>query len=250
MRERFFTLRLRMKTYDEMNAWLLDRCIAYAKAHRHPEVRDKTIWEMFAAERPSPVGYAGPFDGFHATAASVAKTCLVRFDNNRYSVSARAVGRLVEVRACADRIELRQAGQVVGAHRRRFGRDQIAFDPWHYVRILARKPGALRDGAPFKDWVLPTGLDRIRRELAAVSDGDRQMVCILTAVLSEGLPAVEAACLEALRGGVHSAAIVLNILAHRRQPAPAMTIMTPDALRLRHVPIAGCARYDRLRATI
>ena len=174
----------------------------------------------------------------------------MRFDNNRYSVSARAVGRPVEVRAYADRVQLRQAGQVVGEHRRRFGRDQTAFDPWHYVPILARKPGALRNGAPFKDWVLPTGLDRIRRKLATVSDGDRQMVSILAAVLSDGLPAVEAACLEALREGVHSADIVLNILARQRQPAPVLTIMTPDALRLRHVPLADCARYDRLRGII
>ena len=250
VRERFFTPRLRFRTYDELNAWLLDRCIAHARAHPHPEVRDKTIWEMFEVERPSLVRHAGPFDGFHAIPASVSKTCLVRFDNNRYSVSARAAGRPVEVRAYADRVELRQAGQLVGEHRRRFGRGQIAFDPWHYVPILARKPGALRNGAPFKDWVLPTGLDRIRRKLAAVSDGDRQMVSILTAVLSDGLPAVEAACLETLREGVHSADIVLNILARQRQPAPVLTIMTPDALRLHHVPVADCARYDRLRSAL
>jgi hypothetical protein len=45
VRERFFTPRLRFKTYDEMNAWLTDKCIAYAKAHRHPELTDQTIWE-------------------------------------------------------------------------------------------------------------------------------------------------------------------------------------------------------------
>ena len=49
MRERFFTPRLRFKTYDELNAWLLDQCIAYAKAHRHPELTDQTIWEAFEA---------------------------------------------------------------------------------------------------------------------------------------------------------------------------------------------------------
>lgn len=76
------------------------------------------------------------------------------------------------------------------------------------------------------------------------------MVSILTAVLSDGLPAVEAACLEALREGVHSADIVLNILARQRQPAPVLTIMTPDALRLRHVPVADCARYGRLRGAL
>jgi hypothetical protein len=239
-----------VKSYEELNAWLLDRCVGYAKAHPHPEQREQTVWEIFEAERPSLVRYAGRFDGFHAVPASVSKTCLVRFDNNRYSVAANAVGRPVEIRAYADRIELRQDGRAVGEHSRCFGRDQTVFDPWHYVPVLARKPGALRNGAPFKDWVLPAGLDRIRRKLAGAADSDRQMVNILTAVLSDGLPAVEAACLEALREGVHSADVVINILARRREPAPPITIMTPDALRLRHAPTADCARYDRLRRAI
>ena len=247
VRERFFTPRLRFKTYDELNAWLLDACIAYAKAHRHPEHRDRTVWQAFEAERPSLVPYAGRFDGFHAVPASVSKTCLVRFDNNKYSVAASAIGRPVEIRAYADRIELRQDGRPVGDHVRCFGRDQTIFDPWHYVPVLARKPGALRNGAPFKDWILPASLERVRRKLAAVDDGDRQMVDILTAVLSDGLAPVEAACAEALREGVHSAAVILNILARRREPDAPMTIMTPDALRLRHAPVADCARYDSLR---
>ncbi len=247
VRERFFTPRLRMKSYDELNAWLLDQCVAYAKAHRHPERRDQTIWEAFEAERPGLVPYAGRFDGFHALPVAVSKTCLVRFDNNKYSVMASAVGRPVEIRAYSDRIELRQEGRIVGEHRRCFGRDQTLFDPWHYVPVLARKPGALRNGAPFKDWVLPADLERVRRKLATVNGGDRQMVDILAAVLSDGLPAVEAACGEALREGVHSASVIINILARRREPAAPITIMTPDALRLRHEPKADCARYDTLR---
>jgi len=250
VRERFFTPRLRVKSYDELNAWLLDQCIAYAKAHRHPELREQTIWEVFEAERPSLVRYAGRFDGFHAVPASVSKTCLVRFDNNKYSVQASAVGRPVEIRAYADRIELRQDGRLVGEHRRCFVRDQTVFNPWHYVPVLARKPGALRNGAPFKDWVLPASLERVRRKLAGAEDGDRQMVDILSTVLSDGLPAVEAACSEALRDGVHSAGVILNILARRREPAAPVTIMTPDALRLRHEPAADCARYDSLRRTL
>jgi hypothetical protein len=115
------------------------------------------------------------------------------------------------------------------------------FDPWHYVPVLARKPGALRNGAPFKDWVLPAGLERVRRKLAGVADGDRQMVKILTTVLSEGLPAVEAACLEALREGVHSADVIINILARRREPEPPITISTPEALRLH---LRGLSMYS------
>jgi len=62
------------------------------------------------------------------------------YDNNKYSVAASAVGRPVDVNAYADRIVIKQDGYVVGAHSRRFGRHQVAYDPWHYVRVLARKP--------------------------------------------------------------------------------------------------------------
>ena len=166
VRERFFTPRLRFISYDELNAWLTDKCIAYAKAHPHPELTGQTIWEVFEAERPKLVRYAGRFDGFHAVSASVSKTCLVRFDNNKYSVAASAVGRPVEVQAYADRIVIRQDGSIVGEHSRSFGRGQTIYDPWHYVPVLTRKPGALRNGAPFKDWVLPAAMERIRRKLA------------------------------------------------------------------------------------
>ena len=247
VRERFFTPRLRVASYEELNAWLLDRCVAYAKAHKHPELSDRTIWQAFEAERTRLVPIGGRFDGFNAIQASVSKTCLVRFDNNKYSVSSRAVGRPVEIQAYAERIVIRQEGAIVGDHARRFGRGETIYDPWHYVPVLARKPGALRNGAPFKDWPLPASLACVRHKLKGSDDGDRQMVKVLSAVLTDGLAAVEAACAEALGDGVHSADIILNILARHRNPAPAATILTPDALRLRHAPIADCARYDRLR---
>jgi transposase len=247
VRERFFTPRLRGKSYEELNAWLLDRCVAYAQAHRHPERGDQTIWEVFAEERPKLIPYAGRFDGFHTVPASVSKTCLVRFDNNKYSVAAHAVGRPVEVHAYAERIVIRQDGRIVAEHPRSFGRGQTIYDPWHYVPVLARKPGALRNGAPFKDWVLPAAMERVRRKLACAADGNRQMVDILATVLTDGLPAVDAACAEALAHGVHSADVILNILARQRDPGPSATILTPAALTLRHAPRSDCARYDSLR---
>jgi hypothetical protein len=247
VRERFFTPRLRFRTYEEMNGWLTDQCVAYAKAHRHPEFGEQTIWQVFEAERPQLVAYPGRFDSFHAVPAAVSKTCLVRFDNNKYSVMAKAIGRPVEVHAYAERIVICQDGAIVGEHRRSFGRGQTIYDPWHYVPVLARKPGALRNGAPFRDWLLPVNLERVRCRLKGSDDGDRQMVKILAAVLSDGLAAVEAACAEAVADGVHSADVVLNTLARYRDPGPVATILAPEALRLRQAPIADCARYDRLR---
>ena len=98
-------------------------------------------------------------------------------------------------------------------------------------------------------WVLPTAIEQIRRKLTGTADGDRQMVKILAAVLDDGLMAVEAACAEALAQNVRSADVILNILARRRDPGPPLTILTPDALRLRCAPVADCARYDRLRSS-
>ena len=248
VRERFFTPRLRVKSYDELNAWLLDKCIAYAKAHSHPERPGQTVWEVFEEERPRLVAYRGGFDGFQALTAAVSKTCLVRFDKNKYSVNASAIGRPVEIHAYAGRIVIRQDGRIVGEHRRSFGRGETIYDPWHYVPVLARKPGALRNGAPFRDWVLPAALERVRRRLAGSDDGDRQMVAILAAVLTDGLPAVEAACAQAMAESVHSSDVIINILTRQRDPEPAAIIVTPDALALRHTPMADCARYDQLRS--
>jgi hypothetical protein len=116
------------------------------------------------------------------------------------------------------------------------------------VPILSKKPGALRNGAPFKDWVLPSALEKVRRKLRGSDDGDRQMVQILSAVLTDGLSAVESACAEALDQGCHSASVILNILSRTKDPGPALTIMTPEALQLRQMPLADCGRYDSLRS--
>ncbi len=179
--------------------------------------------------------------------AKASKSCLVRFDRNRYSVHAKAAGRPVQVHAYAERIVIRLDGEVVGAHARRFGRDHTVYDPWHYLPVLARKPGALRNGAPFRDWTLPPALARVRKRLTRLEDGDRQFVGILAAVLDDGLEAVEAACAAALAAGPCSRDVVLNILSRRREGPPAAPMAVPTALRLSNAPLADCRRYDGLR---
>jgi hypothetical protein len=116
---------------------LLDKCIAYAKAHRLPELAEQTVWDVFEAERPKLVPYAGRFDGFHAVPASVSNTSLVGFDNNKYSITASAVGGPVEVHAYAECIVIRQDGRIVAEHPRSFGRGETTYDPWHYVPVRA-----------------------------------------------------------------------------------------------------------------
>ena len=214
---------------------------------------------MFDAERPGLIPHVGPFDhcpagdgeairregastrcqrrcpgpascGLHSEEEEI-KVQWTFILTNRDSVDARAVGRPVEIRACADRLECWQDGQVVARHDRAFGRNNTVCDPLHDIPVLARKPGASRNGAPFKGWEQPPALRRVRRKLERQPGGDRQVVEILGAVLTDGLDAVEAACAEALAHNVHSAGVVLNILArhHARGVLPARrTAATPD----------------------
>jgi len=106
--------------------------------------------------------------------------------------------------------------------------------------------GALRNGAPFRDWKLPSALAQVRRRLSSHPDGDQQFVGILGAVLMDGLNAVDAACAEALRTSLFSRDVALNLLARQRDPAPAANLPL-IGLKLTIEPIADCARYDKLR---
>lgn len=191
----------------------------------------------------------GPFAGFTEKPMRATTTCLISHDRNKYSVDARAAGRAVPVRAYADRIAVLLDDEIVANHPRSFKREQVVYDPWHYLPVLLRKPGTLRNGAPFKDWDLPPALAKIRTKLKALPDGDRQFVKILAAAPDHGVVAIEAACAEALEAGIASGDVVVAIFARSTEPPPAPSITTPDALRLKAEPVADCARYDTLRTT-
>jgi len=247
LRDQLFRPKPRVSSLAELNAWLEDQCIAYAKRHQHPEFKDRTIWEVYQDERASLMELRGPFDGFVEKAVRASTTCLIMADHNRYSVDARAAGRMVLVRSHAQRIVVLLEGAVVAEHVRQFRRNQIVYDPWHYLPVLMRKPGALRNGAPFKDWDLPGALAQVRAKLQRHADGDQQVVKVLGAVLDHGVAAVEAACAEALEAGIASGDVILAVLARRQQPERPASITTPAALRLKIEPAADCGRYDSLR---
>ena len=247
IRGRFFQPRLRFASLEELNGWLEAECRRWAERQAHPEHGDQTVAQMLEIERPALQSMLGPFDGFNESEHGVSGTCLISYDRNRYSVLSTVARRTVQVRAYADRIVVRCGDEVVAEHPRFFGRNRTIYDPWHYLPVLARKPGALRNGAPFQDWELPPALARLRRKLGNGDDADRRFVRVLAAVLTDGLEIVEAAVREALATGTASDDLILNILARRREPPQPLTIVTSEDNALRHPPIADCARYDQLR---
>src|SRR5260370_912023 len=99
LRDQMFRPKPRVKSLAELNAWLEDQCIAYARRTKHPEFKDRTIWDAFQDERASLMELRGPFDAFVEKAVRASTTCLIMADHNRYSIDARAAGRMVLVRS-------------------------------------------------------------------------------------------------------------------------------------------------------
>jgi transposase len=251
VRRRFFVPRPKVQDFHEINAYLRERCLQWAKTHPHPDFKDQSVWQVYEAEKPHLIPLPPPFDGYAERPARVSPSSLVSFDRNRYSVDCRHVGSPVQLRVYAERIVIVREGEVIGDHRRHFGSGKTIFDPWHYLPALARKPGALRNGAPFRHWELPDAITRVGEQLQRrYPDWDRQYVGILQTVPLYGLEAVETACCQALNAGVFGKEVVLNLLNRGREDAEADPIDPPEHLILKQPPLADCQRYDRLRQEV
>lgn len=245
VREWLFTPMARFKSFELLNEWLSKRCLELA-ARSHPAEADRTIAQCFEQERARLRPVASGFAGYVEQMMRVSSTCLVRVDRNRYSVPADFAGKVVSVRVFADQIRLVIDGQVIAQHCRRFGRDQLIFDPWHYLPVLEKKPGALRNGAPFVEWELPKAVKAVRDRVLKQPRGDRAFVELLLAAREVGLDTLQVACELTLECGVVTAAVVMNELRRLTAPERHERISLPEQLRLQVEPMADCSRYDHL----
>jgi len=159
VRQRLFAKRRKFSDLEELNQWLKDECRALAATKRHPDYPEQTVAAVAAKEQDLLVPVPVLFDAYQESTARVSLTSLVIFDRNSYSVQATVVSKTVTIRAYADRISFIYGGQLIGLHCRQFGRDKTSYEPWHYLTVLMRKPGALRNGAPFQ----PIRIDTTRR---------------------------------------------------------------------------------------
>lgn len=246
MREWLFTPLARFASFAALNDWLATRCRELA-GRRHPVETERSIADCFAQERSSLRQISAPFAGYVEHMMRVSSTCLVRVDRNRYSVPADFAGKVVSVRLSANDLRIVAESKVIAEHERRFGRDQLICDPWHYLPVLEKKPGALRNGAPFLDWDLPTPIRLVRDRVLKQPKGDRAFVELLLVAREVGLAALQVACELTLDGGVITAAVVMNELRRLTAPARPSDLSLPSQLRLKVEPQADCSRYDHLR---
>ena len=221
-----------------------DACTARNRA-RSPTSGSKKSQRLMQLPRP--------FDGFVEYAKRVSPTCLIHLERNRYSVPASFANRPVSVRVYPERIVVVAEGQIVCEHRRVFARSHerksttTVYDWRHYLAVVQRKPGALRNGAPFAE--LPPAFRALQQRMLKTPGGDREMVEILALVLQHDEQAVLAAVELALEAGAPTKTHILNLL-HRLvdgKPTDAPTIKAPQALTLTTEPQSNVERYDALR---
>jgi transposase len=236
----------RFGSFTELNLWLLAKCRALWHELRHTEYGDLTIAEMLEHEQPSLMPMVTPFDGYVETLGKISSTCLVSFDRSRYSAPCELVGQVVSIRVYPERIDLVAHDAVMASHLRCFERNQTRYDWQHYIPLIERKPGALRNGAPFAD--MPEPLQHLRRQLLKREGGDRIMARVLAVVPKSGLEAVLVAVELVLESGNLSAEHVENVLNRLKNTPTPERIET--SLELSEAPIADTGRYDRLRGEV
>jgi transposase len=231
----------RFDTFAALNAWLAARCLTAWEAP-HPELTGLTIREAWTQERPHLMPMPTPFDGYVEVPARVSSTSLLSVARSRYSVPCAWAGHRVSVRLYPERVVIVGDHDIIAEHPRAVDRDQVSYDWQHYLPLVERKPGALRNGAPFAD--LPEPLQRLRRALLRHEGGDKVMARVLMAVPTHGLDAVLVAVELVLESGRPSAEHVLNVLARLPDDPPPPSVATD--LTVTVAPLADPERYDTL----
>jgi hypothetical protein len=202
---------------------------------------------MLEHERAHLMPMPKPFDGYVEKPARVSSTCLVAVARNRYSVPCELAGQTVSTRLYPASVAVVAGNVIVASHQRLGSEGQTRYDWQHYIPLVQRKPGALRNGAPFAE--MPEVLQQLRRGLLRHSGGDRAMAQVLAMVPTAGLDAVLVAVALALESGPPSGRVsvehVVNVLARLNAAAAPQSVET--ALQIMQPPLADTARYDSLR---
>ena len=228
----------------ELNAWLQTTCKTSWSELAHPQWPELTIADVWQDEVARLMPCPRPFDGYVEQPVRVSSTSFITYQRNRYSVPCELVNQMVSLRVYPETLLVVAQDASLVRLTRSFERDQTIYDWQHYIELIQRKPGALRNGAPFKE--MPAPLQELQRQLLKHTGGYRVMAQVLGAVNLHGLEAVLVATELALQAGRVSAEHILNVLGRLKEPTlERLQIETP--LHLNTPAQANLERYDALR---
>ena len=159
------------------------------------------------------------FEAARKQSTTASSISLVRFDNNDYSVPVAFAHHPIVVKGYCEEVDLCHLGSVVARHKRIWEKEQVSFDPLHYLAILERKPGALDQARPLQGWTLPECFDVLRRRLEAESGGEgtREYIRVLRLMERHSLPQLRAAVEAALRVGAIRRDAIAQFLVPREE---------------------------------
>lgn len=201
-RQNFMVPIPRFESWDAFNAHLEEQCRkrrgdVLRGHHETIGARFERDREVLMAQPPTPVDACNKEDG------RVNSLSLVRYRNNDYSVPVAYGHRKVWIRGYVHKVVIGCGAEVIARHPRSYDREDLIFEPIHYLALLEEKIGALDQAAPLAGWDLPEAFTTLRRLLEARMDkkGKREYIQVLRLLETFSLVDVHAAIRDALRLG-------------------------------------------------
>ncbi|MCK9514286.1 MAG: IS21 family transposase [Pigmentiphaga sp.] len=208
-------------SWDEFNLWLEEQCRKRQSDRLRGE--SETIGERLlrdlAAMRPLP---ASPFEACDQASGRVSSQALVRYRTNDYSVPVAFGHQDVWIRGYVDAVVIGCGGEVIARHPRSYEREEVVFDPLHYLPLIEQKINALDQAAPLQGWELPEAFTTLRRLMEARmgKQGRRAYVQVLRLMESFDLADLHAAVKQALHLGAISFDAVKHLVLCRAERRP------------------------------
>jgi transposase len=253
VRDAFFAART-FTDIDDLNAQAEAWCAGPAGDRRCPDQPERTVREVFEAERPRLLALpTNPAPVLERVAVSVGKTPYVRFDLNDYSVPFAYVRRILTVLADPHEVRIVDGAEVLARHRRSYDRSAQIEDATHIQALVEHKHAAhqhrgtdrLAQAAPASQTLLMRAAER-GANLGAITVG------LLRLLERYGAAALQGAILEALvRDVPHSNAVRLALERRREQngDVPPVALALPAHVQARDAPVRPHAleTYDQLK---
>jgi transposase len=225
----------RVGSWEEWNERLVEQC--RERRTRRLRGHEETIGERFARDRAAFLPLPGSaYEACEKQSARVSSLSLVRYRTNDYSAPTEYGYRDVLVKGYVHEVVVVCGSEVIARHPRSYEREDVVFEPRHYLALLEQKPRALDQAAPLAGWELPECFPRLRRLLEARLNkgGKREYVQVLRLLETFSLPEVEAAIGDALHLGTIGFDAVKHLLLCRIERRPPRL----DLENYPHLPLA------------
>jgi transposase len=238
-------------SWEPLNAHLLEQC----QKRRDEKLwgHQETIGERFQRDRAALLELPdAPYEACEKHPAKVSSLSLVRYRANDYSVPTEYGHRAVLVKGYVDAVVIACSSEVIARHPRSYEREDIVFEPRHYLALLEQKIGALDQAAPLQGWELPECFAQLRRLLEARrgKPGKREYVQVLRLLETFCVEEVSGAIRDALRLGIIAFDAVKHLVLCRieRRP-PRLNLIEYPHLPLPQVQTTQAAAYLALLAS-